>query len=83
MRYLICKLLTDCCLVLALLFIAMPARAQTNNTIYGCYDNKSGNLRRVIAPTDCDAKKETVLSWNIQGPKDDPGGRGPQGYSVN
>lgn len=61
-----------------------PARAQANDTIYGCYNNTNGQLRRVSAPTEC-KPNETALAWNIQGPKGergekgDPGPQGPQG----
>lgn len=55
------------------------AQAQTSNTIYGCYDNKKGDLRRVSSPAACDPKKETALTWNTQGPKGDKGDTGAQG----
>ena len=85
------------CLLLALLCIGSPVRAQTSNTIYACYENsrvegkgrldderkdldeKKGALRRVSNPAECDAKKETVLAWNIQGPPGPQGPVGPQG----
>ena len=51
------------------------ARAQSSNTIYGCYDKTNGNLRRVNSAADC-AKSETLISWNVQGPQ---GPQGPQG----
>jgi hypothetical protein len=61
--------------------------------IYGCY-NKSGQLRIVSDPGDCNKKNETLISWNsggsqgpqgiqgeqgLQGDKGDTGPQGPQG----
>jgi hypothetical protein len=52
--------------------------AQSSNTIQGCFDNKTGVLRKVNAPTDC-SQKETAISWNITGPVGPQGDPGPQG----
>jgi hypothetical protein len=63
----------------ASLLFAPPTRAQTNTAIFGCYNNKSGALRRVSVPTQCDPKAETALTWNVQGPKGDTGATGATG----
>ena len=76
------RLVTYCCAVLALLLVASSARAQADSTVYACYNNAKGNLRRVAAPTDCDPKKETAITLNVPGPKGDKGdtgATGPQG----
>src|SRR5215831_14292368 len=86
------NLRTLCCGALLLLVITWPAQAQTNNTIYACYDKSAtinaprgldclvrgelGDLRRVSSPLDCDPRKEIAISWNVQGPM---GPAGPQG----
>src|SRR5687768_16345209 len=46
--------------------------AGDDDTILSCV-SKSGAIRIVKAPTDCDRRSETLLSWNKQGPI------GPQG----
>lgn len=76
------RLVTYCCAVLALLLVASSARAQAGSTVYACYNNAKGDLRRVAAPTDCDPKKETAITLNVPGPKGDKGdtgATGPQG----
>jgi hypothetical protein len=52
--------------------------AQSGNTIQGCYDNKTGVLRKVTSPNDCN-QKETPISWSIIGPQGPQGIPGPQG----
>jgi hypothetical protein len=40
------------------LFAALTnAKAQTNNTIYACYDKTNGNLRKVNSPAACRASE--------------------------
>src|SRR5262249_15593638 len=82
----ICLLLSLCVAVIAF----VSAYAQSGDTIQGCYDNKSGSLRKVASPADC-LQKETPISWNITGPQGPegmpgatgapgpPGAAGPQG----
>src|SRR5712691_100111 len=61
-RHLVQHLVRYCLLVLVLLVVAWPARAQTNNTIYACSENKKsedknqGQLRRVSGPGECDPR---------------------------
>ena len=62
----------------AALLSPSAARAQSGNTIYGCYGNSNGQLRRVNSPAEC-KNNETALVWSIQGPKGDTGAPGPQG----
>lgn len=45
------------------------------NVIHGCYSKKSGALRIVSGPSDCN-KRENPISWNQVGPQ---GPEGPQG----
>jgi hypothetical protein len=57
------------------------ARAQSGNTIYGCYNRTDGTLRRVNGAADC-RNYEIPISWNSQGPqgvRGDPGAQGLQG----
>lgn len=63
---------------------APEAGAQTGGTIYACYDDNNGQLRRVGGPGEC-KNHETQLTWNAQGqpgpagPQGPPGPAGPQG----
>ena len=66
-------------ILLSVLFAVLTtAQAQTNNTIYACYDKTNGNLRKVNSPADC-RTSEVAVAWNIQGPKGDKGDKGDQG----
>lgn len=56
--------------------IALGANA---GVISACFDNKKGDLRVAAATDPCDPQKETPLTWDIQGPKGDPGPQGPKG----
>jgi len=59
---------------LALILLAASATwalAQTDGVIYACV-MKNGTMRIVSDPAEC-MKNETLLSWNILGPKGDPG----------
>ena len=47
------------------------ALAQTDGVIYACMIPSDGSIRIVTSPA-C-KKNETLLSWNIMGPKGDPG----------
>ncbi|HYJ92112.1 MAG TPA: hypothetical protein VEV84_12435 [Pyrinomonadaceae bacterium] len=53
-------------------------RAQSGNTIYGCYNKSDGTLRRVNSGADC-KNSEIPISWNSQGPQGVQGPQGPQG----
>src|SRR5205823_7641512 len=66
------------CFCAAALVVFVRVYAQSSNTIQGCYDNKSGALRKVASPNDC-SQKETPISWNIVGPQGPQGIQGPQG----
>lgn len=59
--------------------IAVPSvkAFQSGGTITACYDNASGQMRRVATAADC-KPKEVALTWNIVGPQ---GPQGPQGIS--
>lgn len=50
----------------------------TANVIHGCKHPSGGWLRQVADPTQC-RRRETPVSWNIEGPKGDPGEPGPAG----
>jgi hypothetical protein len=66
-------------LVLVLLAASATwALAETNGVIYACVNASDGTLRIVSSPAQC-KKNETLLSWNIMGPKGDTGATGPQG----
>ena len=59
-------------IVIALLAASATwALAQTDGVIYACV-MKNGTMRIVSDPAEC-MKNETLLSWNIMGPKGDPG----------
>lgn len=80
---------------LALLATTIVSSASSNpTTIYACVNNSSGAVRIVPAGTVCKAggdngddqkgngdngKKETLISWNTQGPQGPAGPAGPQG----
>lgn len=51
---------------------------QTPGTITACYDNATGQMRRVATAADCKAK-EVALTWNIVGPQGPEGLQGIQG----
>lgn len=63
---------------LAAFFSPTNAHAQTGGAIYACYNDSSGKLHVVQSPSDCKSN-ETLLSFNLQGPKGDKGDPGPQG----
>jgi hypothetical protein len=65
-------------ILVVLVFTSVQSFAED---IYGCY-GKSGALRIVSDPGDCNKKNETLISWNSegeQGPAGPQGEQGPQG----
>jgi hypothetical protein len=52
---------------------------QDASTLHGCVDSKSGQVRIVDDAALCNAKKETAVAWNVQGPAGPQGPQGPQG----
>lgn len=59
--------------------VALAASSgEGTNTIYGCKHPSGGWLRQVAGPDGC-RRRETPLSWNIEGPKGEPGAPGPAG----
>jgi cysteine-rich repeat protein len=56
----------------------MPAVAENDGVIYGCYKDKKGKLRIVKKPGDC-KKHEIAISWNMVGPAGADGAVGPKG----
>jgi len=52
--------------------------AQTDGVINACMVPSDGTIRIVADPAQC-KKNETLLSWNIIGPKGDPGDAGQPG----
>jgi hypothetical protein len=62
-------------LALCAAYATPQAEAQTGGTIYACYNDANGQLRRVGGPGECKSN-ETQLTWNVQG---QPGPAGPQG----
>jgi hypothetical protein len=49
-----------------------------SNTIHACASNRTGELRKVDASTDC-TSRETYVEWGIVGPQGLQGEQGPQG----
>lgn len=54
--------------------------AATGSVIHACA-KKMGEVRIVDSAADC-KRDETPLTWNVQGPKGDPGANGADGQSV-
>lgn len=54
-----------------------PAAAQSSGVLNACVGKNAGVLRLTDASQGCRAG-ETLISWNQQGPKGDPGAAGPQ-----
>jgi hypothetical protein len=52
--------------------------AEPSETIFACKHPSGGWLRQVAGPAQC-RRRETPVSWNVQGPKGDPGEPGAQG----
>ena len=77
------KLLISLSAILAVL-VFTSVQTLASDLIYGCY-NKTGALRIVSDPGDCNKKNETLISWNSEGeqgpagPLGDTGPQGPQG----
>src|SRR2546423_11465589 len=71
----ICLLLCFCATALV---VFVTVDAQSSNAIQGCYDNKSGALRKVDSPNDC-SNRETPISGNVVGPQGPQGIQGAQG----
>ncbi|MBC8030274.1 MAG: hypothetical protein H7Z16_09200 [Pyrinomonadaceae bacterium] len=71
-------------LAMATFVVLATVYAQSGNTVQGCFDNKTGALRKVNAASDCGVK-ETPISWSITGPQGlqgiqgVPGPQGPSG----
>jgi len=56
------------------LFFVSSAYAE-EGMIYACVNKNTGKMRSVDSPDQC-RRRETVLSWNVEGP---PGEKGPEG----
>jgi hypothetical protein len=71
--------------VIVLIFSSIGVYAETQSsatsTIYACKTISSGLIRIVSENTTCGKKNETLISWNVVGPKGDPGPAGTQGSS--
>src|SRR5687768_11984266 len=71
---------------LFLLFVLLAAYYLMNvdyaaaQTVNGCADKISGQLRRIIPPAECKAN-ETPVNWNTQGPQGPQGEQGIQGMT--
>ncbi len=74
------RMMVVLCLITVVSIALVTAYAQSSNTIQGCYDNRTGVLRRVNLASDC-TSKETSISWNITGPQGLQGDPGPQGMT--
>ena len=62
----------------------VPTRA-SGAEILACVDSKSGAVRVVGSPLECDAAKESLLAWNAEGaegPEGPAGLQGPQGVAA-
>jgi hypothetical protein len=59
---------------LAAMLLATPAFAQQ---LIACVNTKNGGMRLVASPADCNASKETAVSWNVVGPQGPPGEPAP------
>jgi hypothetical protein len=64
--------------------VAIGSTTESGTVIYACKHPSGGWLRQVSGPAQC-RRRETPVSWNIEGPKGDkgdpgePGAAGPQG----
>jgi hypothetical protein len=69
------------CLVAALLLLPrLAAASNDDDTIRGCVQHSSGQLRIIDGHERC-KRSERLLVWNVQGPRGPRGARGPQGPS--
>jgi len=67
------KTLTVIMLIILSMITASVLLCYANdNVINGCYQKKTGQLRIVAKPTVC-LPSEAPISWNIQGPAQEPG----------
>ena len=64
--------------ILAAVAFACLAAAAGGQTINGCADKISGQLRRITPPAVCKAS-ETSVTWSVQGPQGVPGIQGQTG----
>jgi hypothetical protein len=58
--------------------VALAASSGTSETIFACKHPSGGWLRQVDASAQC-RRRETQVSWNVAGPKGDPGEPGAPG----
>ncbi|HEV2903362.1 MAG TPA: hypothetical protein VGW30_08890 [Gaiellaceae bacterium] len=58
--------------------VGLAASAGEEAVIHACKHPSGGWLRQVAGTAEC-RRRETPVSWNIQGPKGDPGEAGAQG----
>jgi len=72
------KVILPVMLILAISIIVEIPCYGDGNPIYGCFNNKKGNLRIVSNPSACKSS-ETPISWNQIGPQGSPGPQGPDG----
>lgn len=55
-------------LALGLLASTSALADHDSETIHGCHDNKSGDLRVVLRASQCDPKHESAIEWSEEGP---------------
>ena len=58
--------------------VALAASSGESETIFACKHPSGGWLRQVDASAQC-RRRETAVSWNVEGPKGDPGEPGAPG----
>ena len=58
---------------------AVLANHQSDGLIHACVKNRTGVLRVVASPSECDPKSETPIEWNRQGRDGQDGAAGPAG----
>ncbi len=67
-------------LVLAASGVAVAAIPDSSGVIHGCYSNRTGALRVIdVSAGDSCSAKETVLTWNEEGPQGPAGADGQDG----
>jgi hypothetical protein len=62
-----------------LLFAVLAAGPIHAQELIACVNTKKGTLRMVAAPSDCNARRETAVSWSMAGTQGPPGEQGAPG----
>jgi hypothetical protein len=62
-----------------LLFAVLASGSAHAQELIACVNTKKGTLRMVTAPSDCNTRRETAVSWSMAGTQGPPGEQGPPG----